>query len=70
MTTTAFIQTQEQTLGPLTDEQRILIVQHARPMTIAARRTFRRLLILAQDRGLTADIIARTARQAHEHDAG
>ena len=70
MTTTAIIQTQEQTLGPLTDEQRILIMQHARPMSVAARRTFRRLLILAQDRGLTADIIARTARQAHEHDAG
>jgi hypothetical protein len=70
MTTTAIIKTQEQTLGPLTDEQRILIMQQARPMTIAARRTFRRLLILAQDRGLTAEIIARTARQAHEHDAG
>ena len=68
--TTAIIQTREQTLGPLTDEQRILIMQHARPMTIAARRTFRRLLILAHDRGLTADIIARTAQQAHEHDAG
>ena len=64
------ISTQEQTLGPLTDEQRSLIMQHARPMGISARRTFRRLLILAQDRGLTADIIARTARQAHEHDAG
>jgi hypothetical protein len=70
MTTTAIIQTREQTLGPLTDEQRILIMQHARPMSIAARRTFRRLLILAHDRGLTADSIARTARQAHEHDAG
>ena len=70
MTTTAIIKTQEQTLGPLTDEQRILIMQHARPMTVAARRTFRRLLILAQDRGLTAEIIARTARQSHEHDAG
>ena len=70
MTTTAIIKTQEQTLGPLTDEQRILIMQHARPMSLSARRTFRRLLILAQDRGLTADIIARTARQAHEHDAG
>ena len=70
MTSTAIIQTREQTLGPLTDEQRTLIMQHARPMTIAARRPFRRLLILAQERGLTVDIIARTARQAHEHDAG
>jgi hypothetical protein len=69
-TMTMTISTQEQTLGPLTDEQRVLIMQHARPMTINARRTFRRLLILAQDRGLSADAIARTAKQAHEHDAG
>jgi hypothetical protein len=67
---TMMISTQEQTLGPLTDEQRVLIMQHARPMRLPARRTFRRLLILAQDRGLTTDTIARTARQAHEHDAG
>jgi hypothetical protein len=70
MTTTTIISTQEQTLGPLTDEQRSLIMQHARPMRVSARRTFRRLLILAQGRGLTADSIARTAQQAHEHDAG
>jgi hypothetical protein len=69
-TMTMTISTQEQTLGPLTGEQRALIMQHARPMSIAARRTFRRLLILAQDRGLSPDTIARTARQAHEHDAG
>jgi hypothetical protein len=67
---TMTISTQEQTLGPLTHQQRVLIMQHARPMSVAARRTFRRLLILAQDRGLTTDAIARTAKQAHEHDAG
>jgi hypothetical protein len=39
-------------------------------MSVSARRTFRRLLILAQERGLDTDIIARTATQAHEHDAG
>ena len=65
MTTTTI-----QTLGPLTDEQRGLIMHHARSMSISARRTFRRLLILAQARDLTADSIARTAQQAHEHDAG
>ena len=62
--------TREQTLGPLTGEQRSLIMQHARTMSGSARRTFRRLLILAQERGLTAEIITRTAQQAHEHDAG
>ena len=68
--TSTTIFTQEQTLGPLTDEQRILIMQHARQMSVSARRTFRRLLILAQGRGLTANTIARAALQAHEHDAG
>jgi hypothetical protein len=62
--------TREQTLGPLSDEQRCLIMHHARSMRVSARRTFRRLLILAQERGLSAEIIARTAHQAHEHDAG
>jgi hypothetical protein len=45
-------------------------MHHARSMRVSARRTFRRLLILAQERGQSAEIIARTAHQAHEHDAG
>ena len=63
------VETLPATLGPLTFEQRSEIVGLAHPMQASARRTFRRLLILAQDRGLTTDTIARTARQAHEHDA-
>lgn len=55
------------TLGPLTAEFRVAIMQHVRGMDAATRRTFRRLLILAQPRGLTADLIARTAAQAREH---
>jgi len=69
MTTTITILTREQTLGPLTIDQRQAIMQHATGMTPSARRTFRRLLILAQTRGLDANVIARTAAQAHEHDA-
>ena len=64
------ILTHEQTLGPLTANLRATIMQHARAMTPEARRTFRRLLILSQDRGLDAKVIARTSVQAHEHDAG
>ena len=64
--TTATI-TREQTLGPLSDQQRSLIMQHARPMAISARRTFRRLLILAQEHGLYAETIARAAAQARAH---
>jgi hypothetical protein len=62
--------THEHVLGPLTANLRATIMQHATSMTPTARRTFRRLLILSQDRGLNTDIIARTAVQAHEHDAG
>ena len=57
----------EMTLGPLTTEQRSEIMRHAQPLTAAARKLFRRLLILAQDRGLDADIIARAAAQARAH---
>jgi len=69
MTMPSSILTHEQTLGPLTADQRQSIMQHATDMTPSARRTFRRLLILAQARGLDAAVIARTAAQAHEHDA-
>lgn len=55
------------TLGPLTPESRVSIMRHVRGMDAVTRRTFRRLLILAQARGLTPDLIARTAAQAREH---
>jgi hypothetical protein len=57
----------EMTLGPLTAEQRSEIMRHAQPLTAEGRKLFRRLLILAQDRGLEADIIARAAAQARAH---
>jgi hypothetical protein len=63
------LETRADTLGPLTPEQRIAIMEHARLMQPSARRTFRRLLVLAQNRGLATDVISRTALQAHEHDA-
>ena len=62
--------TQEMTLGPLSGAQREEIMRFATSLSAEGRRTFRRLLILAQERGLTAESIARTALQAHEHDAG
>jgi hypothetical protein len=70
MSTPNTIFTHEKTLGPLTDEQRSLIMQHARPMRRSARRMFRRLLIVAQERGLGSSVLARAAAQAHEHDGG
>jgi hypothetical protein len=54
-------------LGPLSDAERVTIMQHAREMGPAARRAFRRLLILAQERGLTDEASARAAAQAREH---
>jgi hypothetical protein len=45
-------------------------MRYATEMTLSSRRTYRRLLILAQARGLDTDTIARTAVQAHEHDVG
>ena len=54
-------------LGPLTAEERTAIMLHARGLIPAARRTFRRLLILAQERGLSHDAISRSAGQAREH---
>ena len=55
------------TLGPLSGADRAAIMRHARAMEPATRRAFRRLLILAQERGLTAEAIARAAAQAREH---
>jgi hypothetical protein len=60
----------EMTLGPLTATQRSLIMTHATALSPEARRLFRRLLILAQERGLDGEIIARAAAQAREHVAG
>jgi hypothetical protein len=55
------------TLGPLSGADRVAIMRHAREMGPGARRAFRRLLILVQERGLTAEAIARAAAQAREH---
>jgi len=59
--------THETTLGPLTAGQRTDIMRHAVPLTAEARRLFRRLLVLGQERGLETDFIARTAAQARAH---
>jgi hypothetical protein len=59
--------TQEMTLGPLTTAQRAEIMRYATDLSPAGRRTFRRLLILAQSRGLEPQTIARAAAQAREH---
>jgi hypothetical protein len=58
---------QEMTLGPLTAAQRSEIMRHAPGLSIEARQLFRRLLIVAQDRGLDSDVIARAAAQARAH---
>ena len=60
----------EMTPGPLTAAQRADIMTHAIALTPEARRTFRRLLILGQERGLGTDSIARAAAQARAHDEG
>ena len=57
----------EMTLGPLTPAQRTEIMRHAPALSIEARQLYRRLLILAQDRGLESDVIARAAAQARAH---
>jgi hypothetical protein len=67
-TTETFIHSS--TLGPLTAEQRSEIMGQATSLSPEARQLFRRLLILAQDRGLDADVIARAAAQAREHVNG
>lgn len=57
------------TLGPLSGEERARIMAHAPSMTASARRMYRRLLILSQDRGLTVDAIAHAADLARERAA-
>ena len=69
-TTTTDTLIHEMTLGPLTAAQRSQIMAQATALTVEARRLFRRLLILAQERGLDGDVIARAAAQAREHVAG
>ena len=59
--------THEMTLGPLTAAQRTEIMRHARTLSPEARQLFRRLLILAQARGLNAESIRRAAAQAQAH---
>ena len=68
--TTTSILLHELTLGPLTSEQRATIMFHATSLSPEARQLFRRLLILAQDRGLDDAIIERACAQAREHVAG
>ena len=55
------------TLGPLTAVQRTEIMRHAPALSSEARQLFRRLLIVGQDRGLSAESIARAAAQASAH---
>jgi hypothetical protein len=69
-TTTPDTLLSEMTLGPLTAAQRSAIMSEATALNAEARKLFRRLLILAQERGLSADTIARAAAQAREHVAG
>jgi hypothetical protein len=60
----------EMTLGPLTAAQRTDIMRHATSLTLDARRLFRRLLILGQERGLHSEAIGHAAAQARAHDEG
>ena len=60
----------EMTLGPLTAGQRTDIMRHATSLTPEARRLFRRLLIVGQERGLPSDSIAHFAAQARAHFEG
>ena len=62
--------THEKTLGPLTNAQRQEIMTHATTLSHEARPIMRRLLILAQERGLDSNVIVRAAAQAREHAAG
>jgi hypothetical protein len=57
----------EMTLGPLTAAQRTTIMTHATTLSPEAKRLFRRLLIVGQDRGLEPDFVARAAAQARAH---
>lgn len=66
MSTTSTL-THELTLGPLTAAQRTEIMRYAPALSTPARQLFRRLLILAQERSLDSDVIARAAAQARAH---
>jgi hypothetical protein len=68
--TTISTLTHEKTLGPLTNAQRQEIMSHATTLSPTARPLLRRLLILAQERGLDGSVIARAAAQAQAHMAG
>ena len=69
-TTTTDTLLHEMTLGPLSAAQRSAIMTEATGLQPEARRLFRRLLILAQERGLDGEHIARAAAQAREHVSG
>ena len=58
---------EEMMLGPLTAAQRSEIMRYAPTLSPEARQLFRRLLILAQARGLHAESIRRAAAQAQAH---
>jgi hypothetical protein len=66
MTTTSTL-IHEMTLGPLTAAQRTEIMRHAPNLSIEGRQLFRRLMILAQERGLDDAVIERAAAQARAH---
>ncbi len=67
MSTVELVETLPSTLGPLTPAQRQAIMAHAPALSQDGRRLFRRLLVLAQERGLTDDVIVRAAAQARAH---
>jgi hypothetical protein len=66
-TSTIISDIDEVTLGPLTNVQRTEIMFYATTLTPQARSLFRRLLILAQARGLESENIAHAAAQARAH---
>lgn len=56
-------------LVPLTGAQRGDIMRYAPSLSPDGRRLFRRLLILGQERGLSAESVERAAAQARAHMA-
>ena len=67
MSTLTSFEIEERTLGPLSAGQRGEIMTYATELSVEARRVFRRLLILSQERGLSSESIARAAAQARAH---
>ncbi len=67
MSTVELTESRISLLGPLTAPQRQAIMSHAPALSSDGRRLFRRLLILASERGLSESVIARAAAQAREH---